>query len=131
MGNPKINIPLNCKVKLVYLREQLKARVKFLYVLESSWFYLLASTLFSQFLLQNMSRSNTANRSRQNADHAVYRPCRLSLFFLAFVCALILTHFFFTLSYKIVFNISKFIIYPPAAEAQYLIFDSIADSIDA
>ena len=46
MGNPKIHIPQNCKVKLVlYLREQLKARVKFLYVKESSWFYLLASTV--------------------------------------------------------------------------------------
>ena len=88
MGNPKIHIPQNCKVKLVYLREQLKARVKLLNVKESSWFYLLASTLFSQFLLQNMSRSNTVNRSRQNTDHAVYRPCRLSLFFLALVCAL-------------------------------------------
>ena len=29
------------------------------------------------------------------------------------------------------FNISEFVIYPPAAEAQYLTFDSIADSIDA
>ena len=29
MGNPKIHIPQNCKVKLVYRREQLKARVKF------------------------------------------------------------------------------------------------------
>ena len=29
------------------------------------------------------------------------------------------------------FNIFKFIIYPPAAEAQYLTLDSIADSIDA
>ena len=35
MGNPKIHIPQNCKVKLVYLREQLKARVKLLYVKES------------------------------------------------------------------------------------------------
>ena len=38
MGNPKIHIPQNCKVKLVYLRERLKARVKLLYVKESSWF---------------------------------------------------------------------------------------------
>ena len=37
---------------------QLKARVEFLYVKESSWFYLSASILFSQFRLQYMSRSN-------------------------------------------------------------------------
>ena len=73
MGNPKIHIPQNCKVKLVYLHEQLKARVKFLYVKESSWFHLLASTLFSQFLLQNMSRSNTANRSRQKTTQCTDR----------------------------------------------------------
>ena len=29
MGNPKIHIPQNCKVKLVYLREQLKASSSF------------------------------------------------------------------------------------------------------
>ena len=121
MGNPKIHILQKCKVKLVYLREQLKARVKFLYVKESSSF---------QFLLQNMSRSNTTNPSRQNTDHAVYRPCRLSLFFLALVCALNFDSLFFGSSYKIVFNIFKFVIYPPAAEAQYLTLDSIADSID-
>ena len=111
-------------MKLVYLREQLKARVKFLYVKESSWFYLLTSTLVSQSLLQNMSRSNTANRSRQNTEHAVYRPCRLSLFFLALVCALNFDSLFFGSSYKIVFNIFKLIIYPPAAEAQYWTLDS-------
>lgn len=37
---------------------------------------------------------------------------------------------FFGSSY-IVFNIYEFVIYPPTAEAQYLTFDSIADSIDA
>ena len=76
-----------------------------------------------------MSRSNTTNLSRQNTDHAVYRPC--SLFFLALVCALNFDSLFFGSSYKIVFNIFKFVIYPPAAEAQYLTLDSIADSIDA
>ena len=109
-------------VKWNYLREQLKARVKLLYVKESSWF---------QFLLQNMSHSNTTNRSRQNTDHAVYRLCRLSLFFLALVCALNFDSLFFGSSYKIVFNIFKFVIYLPAAQVQYLALDSIADSIDA
>ena len=132
MGNPKIHNPQNCKVKLVHLREQLKARVKFLYVRENSWFYLLASTLLSQFLLQNMSRSNTANRSRQHADHAVYVQTVQTESFLSCTCLRLkfwLT--FFGSSYKIVFNISKFVIYPPAAEGQYLTFDSIGDSIDA
>ena len=77
-----------------------------------------------------MSRSNTENRSRQSTDHTVYRPCRLSLFFLALVCALNFDSLFFGSSYIIVFNIFKFVIYPPAAEAQYLTLDSIADSID-
>ena len=54
--------PQNCKVKLVYRREQLKARVEFLYVKESSWFYLSVSILFCQFLLQYMSCSNTSKR---------------------------------------------------------------------
>ena len=89
-----------------------------------------ASTLFRQFLLQYVSRSSTANRSRQNTDHAEYRPRRLSLFFLALVCALNFDSLFFGSIYKIVFNISKFVIYPLLAEAQYLTFNSIADSID-
>ena len=54
--------PQNCKVKLVYHREQLKAREELLYVKESSWFYLSASILFCQFLLQYMSCSNTSKR---------------------------------------------------------------------
>ena len=54
----------------------------------------------------------------------------MSLFFLALVCALNFDSHFFGSSYKIVFNVSEFVIYPPAAEAQYLTFDSIADSID-
>ena len=114
------NVPQNCKVKLLYLREKVKARVGFFYVKESSWL---------QFLLQNMSRSNTMNLSRQNTDHTVYRPC--SLFFLVLVCALTFDSLFFGSSYKIVCNIFKFVIYPPAAEGQYLTFDSITDSIDA
>ena len=68
-----------------------------------------------------MSRSNTANRSRKNADHA-----ETESFFLALVCALN-----FESGYKIALNISKFVIYPPAAEAQFLTFDSMADSLDA
>ena len=45
-------------------------------------------------------------------------------------CTLDFNSHFFGSSYKIVFNISEFVIYPPAAEAQYLTFDSIADAID-
>ena len=61
---------------------------------------------------------------KRNADHAEYRPCiwrviRLSLFFLALVCALNFDSHFFGSSYKIVFNISECVIYPPAAEAHF------------
>ena len=52
--------------------------------------------------------------------------CRLSLFFLALFGLTFLGS-----SYNIVFSISEFVIYPPAGEAQYLTFDSIADSINA
>ena len=81
--------------------------------------------MFSQFLLQNMSRSNTVQgighaktQTTQCTDRAVFS-------------ALNFDSLFFGSSYKIVFNIFKFVIYPPAAEAQYLTLDSIAGSIDA
>ena len=61
MGKPKINNinPQNRKVKLVYLREQLKAIVEFnSFTLKKVLDFVSVSTLFTQFLLQYMSRSN-------------------------------------------------------------------------
>ena len=69
------------------------------------------STLFTQYLLQYMSRSNATNRARQNADYAVYRPCRLSTF-LSYACLhLNLWLTFIGSRYKIVFNISESLLF--------------------
>ena len=69
------------------------------------------STLFTQYLLQYMSRSNTTNRASQNADYAVYRPCRLSTF-LSYACLhLNLWLAFIGSRYKIVFNISESLLF--------------------
>ena len=69
------------------------------------------STLFTQYLLHYMSRSNTTNRSRQNADYAAYRPCRLSTF-LSYTCLhLLLWLAFIGSRYKIVFNISESLLF--------------------
>ena len=58
-----------------------------------------------------MSRQNTTNRSRQNADYAVYRPCRLSTF-LSYTCLHLHLWFAFIGSrYKIVFNISESLLF--------------------
>ena len=58
-----------------------------------------------------MSRSNTTNRSRQNADYAVYRPWRLSTF-LSYACLhLNLWLAFIGSRYKIVFNISESLLF--------------------
>ena len=89
--------------KMVYRREQLKARVEFLYVKESSWFYLSASILFSQFLLQHMSRS------RSNAPKC--RPCRLRTF-LSYTCLPL--HLWLAVicsKYEIVFNMSESLLF--------------------
>ena len=91
-------------MKLVYRREQLKARVEFLYVKESSWFYLSASILFCQFLLQYMSHWNTPK----------CRPLRVQTvqtenfsFFINTCLPLHLWLHIFCSKYKIAFNMSE------------------------
>ena len=120
MGNPKIHILQNCKVKLVYLREQLKARVKLLYVKESLDFICLRRLCSVSFSYRTCHvRIQRIGQAKTQTTRAVYRPCRLSIFFFALVCPLNFDSLFFGSSYKIVFNIFKFVIYPQAAEAQY------------
>ena len=69
-------------------------------------------------------------KHRPRRLQTMYMVTQMSLFFLALACALNFDSHFFGSSYKIVFNVSEFVIYPPTAEVQYLTFDSIADSID-
>ena len=66
MGKPKIsNInPQNRKEKLVYLREQLKAIVEFLYVKESSRFCVCIDFVHSVSLTVHVMFELHANRSR-------------------------------------------------------------------